>query len=91
MRRPGRTRLRRDSRALDIIELLAAHPAGLTVIEIASRLDCPAPEVVRTLALMQRRQWLRTGGERKAEPESRVCKPGMPIKAGCIGEGRSRC
>ena len=49
-------------RALDVLELLAACPDGLTVIEIASRLDCPAAEVTHTIAVMQRRQWLRMGG-----------------------------
>lgn len=73
MRKPARTRLRRDprvrhalpfKRALDILELLVASPAGLTIIEIASRLKFPAEEVVRTIAVMQRRQWLRMDSHR---------------------------
>jgi DNA-binding IclR family transcriptional regulator len=50
-------------RALDILELLASRPEGLTILELAARLDCPATEVVSTIAIMQRRQWLRTNGQ----------------------------
>jgi DNA-binding IclR family transcriptional regulator len=73
MRNPVRVKRRRNERrrgvalpldrALDILELLASRPAGLTVIEIAARLDCPATEVVSTIAVMQRRHWLRTNGQ----------------------------
>jgi DNA-binding IclR family transcriptional regulator len=45
-------------KALEIIELLAKHPAGLTVPEIAARLATPAAGVIRTIAILQRRQWL---------------------------------
>ena len=47
---------------LKIIELLATKPTGLTVPEIVGRIGKPAPRVVRTLAIMQRRQLLRTDG-----------------------------
>jgi len=52
--------------ALKILELLASQPAGLTVPEIAASIQRPAPLVIRTIAAMQRRQWLRTDprGER---------------------------
>jgi DNA-binding IclR family transcriptional regulator len=45
-------------KALEIIELLATHPAGLTVPEIAARLVTPASGVIRTIAILQRRGWL---------------------------------
>jgi DNA-binding IclR family transcriptional regulator len=45
--------------ALEIIELLAVHPSGLTIPEIVACLRKPAGEVVRSIALLQRRRWLR--------------------------------
>lgn len=69
MRRPVRSRRRRIERrtrdplpldkALAIIELVAGHPAGLTVDEIATRLGAPTAGVIRTIAVLQSRQWLR--------------------------------
>jgi DNA-binding IclR family transcriptional regulator len=47
--------------ALEILELLGTRPAGLTVLEVASRLRCPPAEVISTIGIMQRRQWLRVG------------------------------
>jgi len=49
-----------------ILELLVSRPAGLTVTEIAAHIRRPAPHVIRTIAAMQRQQWLRTDprGER---------------------------
>jgi DNA-binding IclR family transcriptional regulator len=74
MMQPGRVRSRRTERrrhdpsaldqALDIIELLASRPAGLTVPEIVGRIRRPAAEVVRTIAIMQHRQWLRADAHR---------------------------
>lgn len=51
---------------MKILELLASRPAGLTVTEIAAHIRRPAPHVIRTIAAMQLRQWLRTDphGER---------------------------
>jgi DNA-binding IclR family transcriptional regulator len=47
--------------ALEILKVLAsALPAGLSVHEIVLRLRSPAAEVIRTIAVMQSRQWLRT-------------------------------
>jgi DNA-binding IclR family transcriptional regulator len=45
-------------KSLAILELLAAHPAGLTVFEIAGRMDVPAARVTRSIAILQRRGWL---------------------------------
>jgi DNA-binding IclR family transcriptional regulator len=45
-------------KALAILELLASQPAGLTVFEIAARLDVPAVKVTRSIAILQRRGWL---------------------------------
>jgi len=52
--------------AMRILELLASRPAGLTVTEITACIRRPASHVIRTIAAMQRRQWLRTDprGER---------------------------
>ena len=68
MRRPARSRRRRArprtrdplplDKALAIIELLAEHPAGLTIHEIAARVEAPAVDVIRTIAVLQRRHWL---------------------------------
>jgi DNA-binding IclR family transcriptional regulator len=44
--------------ALAILELLAARPAGLTVCDIATRLECPAAQVMGAIAILQRRGWL---------------------------------
>ena len=70
----GRVRRRRTERrttdalplelALDILELLSSRPGGLTIFEIAACLQCPVSEVVSTVAVMQRRQWLRTDARR---------------------------
>jgi len=51
-----------------ILELLASRPAGLTVTEITACIRRPASHVIRTIAAMQRQQWLRTDprGERRA-------------------------
>ncbi len=46
--------------ALEILELLASRPDGLTVAEIIARFRKPARHVIRTIAIMQRRRWLRT-------------------------------
>ena len=46
---------------LEILKILASGPpAGLTVVEIVLLLRSPAAEVIRTIAIMQRRQWLQT-------------------------------
>ena len=46
--------------ALQILELLAARPLGLTIPEIVAHFHNPSRHVIRTIALMQQRQWLRT-------------------------------
>jgi DNA-binding IclR family transcriptional regulator len=62
-----RRRARRPSEAisletaLEILELLGTRPAGLTVLEVASLLRHPAAEVISTIGIMQRRQWLCVG------------------------------
>jgi len=67
MRRRPQTRRRVERRVrdplpldktLEIIELLAKHPMGLTAPEIATRLGAPAASVIHTIAILQRRQWL---------------------------------
>jgi DNA-binding IclR family transcriptional regulator len=61
-RRRARPRLRDPlplDKALEIIELLAKHPGGLNVPEIAARVDAPTGSVIRVIAVLQRRQWLR--------------------------------
>ena len=70
MRRVAQTRRRRIERrsrdplsldkALEIIELLAKHPEGLTVPDLATKLGSPVASVIRTIAVLQRRQWLGT-------------------------------
>lgn len=42
------------------MELLAAQPSGLTVTEIIAQLRSPAAPVIRTIAILQSRGWLRT-------------------------------
>lgn len=61
-RRPERRQYETLSldKSLDILELLAAHPGGLTVPEIVARLQRPASPVIRTIAIMQGRHWLWT-------------------------------
>jgi DNA-binding IclR family transcriptional regulator len=43
---------------MDIVELLAEEPSGLTLSEIAQRLGRSMGEVFRMIATMQRREWL---------------------------------
>ncbi|WP_347304156.1 IclR family transcriptional regulator [Croceibacterium sp. TMG7-5b_MA50] len=45
-------------KAFDILELLADAPGGLTISEIAQRLDRSISEVFRIIIVMERRQWL---------------------------------
>jgi DNA-binding IclR family transcriptional regulator len=45
-------------KSLAILELLATHPAGLTALEIATRLESPTSQVMRSVAILQRRGWL---------------------------------
>lgn len=45
-------------RCLDVVEALAAAPAGLTVTELASRLRAPKSAVHRTLATLERRGYV---------------------------------
>jgi len=45
--------------SLEIVELLANSPQGLTIPEIVSCLQKPAGQVVRTIATLQQRRWLR--------------------------------
>ena len=47
--------------AQEILELLARRPDGLTILEIVGRFRTPAKDVIRAIAVMQRRRWLRTG------------------------------
>jgi hypothetical protein len=59
--------------ARKVLELLASRPSGLTILEIAARLRSPAVDVIRTLALMQRRQLLKTdssSGRAKRQAET---------------------
>jgi hypothetical protein len=46
--------------AQEILELLARRPDGLTVLEIVGRFRKPAKDVIRAIAVLQRRGWLRT-------------------------------
>jgi DNA-binding IclR family transcriptional regulator len=45
-------------KGMDIVELLAEEPAGLTISDIALRLGRSMGEVFRMIAAMQRREWL---------------------------------
>lgn len=45
-------------KALEIIELLAKQPGGLSVPEIAARVDSSPSSVIRVIAVLQRRRWL---------------------------------
>lgn len=47
--------------ALEVLRLLASSlPAGLTIPEIILRLRRPVPDVIRTIAVMQRRHWVQS-------------------------------
>jgi DNA-binding IclR family transcriptional regulator len=48
---------------MDILELLASEPSGLTTTEIASRLGRSMSEVFRMIVAMQKRQWLHKNPE----------------------------
>lgn len=48
---------------MDILELLASEPSGLTTSEIASRLGRSMSEVFRMIVAMQKRQWLHKNPE----------------------------
>lgn len=50
-------------RALTILELLAANPAGMRMREIAERLKIPANSVFRITGLLEQRGYLRREGE----------------------------
>jgi DNA-binding IclR family transcriptional regulator len=45
-------------KGMDIVELLAEEPSGLTISDIALRLGRSMAEVFRMIAAMQRREWL---------------------------------
>src|SRR6187397_2713149 len=45
-------------KGIDIVELLADEPAGLTIVEIASRLRRSMNEVFRIIVVMGRHGWL---------------------------------
>jgi DNA-binding IclR family transcriptional regulator len=45
-------------KAIDIVELLATEPSGLTVSEIASRLSRSISELFRVIVVLDRRGWL---------------------------------
>ena len=44
--------------ALEIVELLANHPRGLTIREIVASLQRPAGPIARDIALLQQRRWV---------------------------------
>jgi DNA-binding IclR family transcriptional regulator len=48
---------------MDILELLASEPSGLTTTEIASRLGRSMSEVFRMIVAMQKRHWLHKNPE----------------------------
>lgn len=50
-------------KGMDILELLASEPSGLTTTEIASRLGRSMSEVFRMIVAMQKRQWLHKNPE----------------------------
>lgn len=54
----GRYRAPALDKGLDILELLAHHPAGLTQAEIARRLDRSVGEIFRMLARLVERGWV---------------------------------
>jgi DNA-binding IclR family transcriptional regulator len=50
-------------KGMDIVELLAAEPSGLTISDIAVRLGRSTGEVFRMIVAMQKRQWLHKNPE----------------------------
>lgn len=46
-------------KGIDILELLAGQPEGLTITEIAQRLGRSISEIFRIIIVMERRRWLR--------------------------------
>ena len=46
-------------KGFNVVELLARHPQGLTVSEIAAGLGLSISEIFRIIMVMERRQWLR--------------------------------
>ena len=46
-------------KGIDILELLADQPDGLTISEIAQRLGRSISEIFRIIVVMERRRWLR--------------------------------
>jgi DNA-binding IclR family transcriptional regulator len=60
---PRRTGELSLDRSLAILELLASHPAGLTVFEIAAQLHGPTAQVIGSIAILQRRGWLQRAPE----------------------------
>ncbi|WP_423605139.1 IclR family transcriptional regulator [Sphingomonas sp. MS122] len=46
-------------KGIDILELLAAQPDGLTITEMAQRLGRSISEIFRVIVVMERRRWLR--------------------------------
>ncbi len=50
-------------KAIDIVELLATEPHGLTITEIANRLSRSISELFRVVVVLDRRGWLRKDGD----------------------------
>ena len=49
-------------KGFNVIELLADHPRGLSISEIATALGLSMSEIFRIIMVMERREWLHKGG-----------------------------
>jgi len=64
-------------KGFNIIELLADHPAGLTISEIAAKFGVGMSEVFRVIMVMERRAWLRKGPGDRYHVTSKVLALGF--------------
>ena len=72
-------------RALTILELLAAHPDGIRMREIADRLDLPANSVFRITGTLEDRGYLVRDGE---DMRYRLSRKLLAIGYAAVGEGK---
>jgi len=64
-------------KGFNIVELLADHPGGLTISEIAARFGVGMSEVFRVIMVMERRAWLRKGAGDRYHVTSKVLALGF--------------
>jgi DNA-binding IclR family transcriptional regulator len=72
-------------RTLDILELLAAHPDGMRMREIAEKLDLPANSVFRITATLEDRGYLLREGE---DMRYRLSRKLLSLGYAAIGEDK---